>query len=564
MQKPMSALLLSLIAWIFAGLPMQVAVAAPARGRLPQKLLLTVGVSHYQDARWKALQFADKDAQDVYTRLKDTYDALPPLTSDRYGAEGVTLALVRQQLKLLEQQNTREDDVIIVYFSGHGSLARSMDRNDPMGLAQYFVTSDTDFSRVRETALPRAELIKWFNGLRSKRKALILDSCFAGEGKGQWTPYVSQIMGSHKGAAVPEAADTLAEGAAVYSASSWGLPAEESEGLRGGVYTHFLLKGMGEDFDGDGAVRLSEAHLYALDAVEQFTQKRQRPTVAMEITGKDPVVVSGAEVRAGRPLLFAWNSAERGLRVLVDNVRQNTLNKGSVELTPGRRRLTLIDPMSQKPVFDNIVQFKKDTSYNVSAFLYPTQPNNVMLDATVLFVPESALRNSALPAWMPGARLGYFTENITDLGDVSLAYTYFFPKEHAVKRDVRLRSVERGGIQNSMGTQTTQIHAFEAGLVRRQPVDALSNRARTLVSESFYRGNLGALYVVRESELFETRKASSWMPGGDAAFGLSSTLPNLHMRFMAESGLGLWGNTLDVGSSVFLSTHVSLGIGGFW
>ena len=175
MQKPMSALLLSLLAWIFTGLSPQAALAAPAARRLPQKLLLTVGVSHYQDARWKALQFADKDAQDVYTRLKDTYDALPPLTSDRYGAEGVTLSLVRQQLKLLEQQNTREDDVIIVYFSGHGSLARSMDRNDPMGLAQYFVTSDTDFSRVRETALPRAELIKWFNGLRSKRKALILE-----------------------------------------------------------------------------------------------------------------------------------------------------------------------------------------------------------------------------------------------------------------------------------------------------------------------------------------------------------------------------------------------------
>ena len=243
---------------------------------------------------------------------------------------------------------------------------------------------------------------------------------------------------------------------------------------------------------------------------------------------------------------------------------QQNLSKGSVELTPGRRRLTLVDPVTQKAIFDNVVNFKVDTSYNVSAFLYPTQPNNVMADATALFVPERALRESVLPPLLLGTRVSYFTEGLTDLADVSLSYTYFFPKEHGVKRDVRLRSVERGGIQASESRQVTRMHAFEVGLLRRQVQDAFSSRDRSIVGETFYRGNVGTLFVVRESELFENRRAASWMPGGDGAIGLSTTLPSRHLRVMTEAGLGLWGNTLDLGSSVFLSAHVSFGIGGFW
>jgi hypothetical protein len=75
---------------------------------------------------------------------------------------------------------------------------------------------------------------------------------------------------------------------------------------------------------------------------------------------------------------------------------------------------------------------------------------------------------------------------------------------------------------------------------------------------------LGALHIRRESSLFEQREAANWLPGGDGALGISTSLPNRHIRFFMEGGLGLWGNTLDVGSSLLLSSHVSLGIGGFW
>jgi Caspase domain len=79
----------------------------------------------------------------------------------------------------------------------------------------------------------------------------------------------------------------------VLSASDRSQPAMESPKLKGGVFTHYLIRGLSGDADlrKDGSIRLSALGLFVARSVRDFTQGAQVPMVAASFAVADPIVL---------------------------------------------------------------------------------------------------------------------------------------------------------------------------------------------------------------------------------------------------------------------------------
>ncbi len=308
-----------------------------------RRFALVVGIPRAADERWRALQFAEKDVADVARVLRDPlggrYQSVTTLTSP----EQTTKAALLEAVRTLGRKADRADDIVVLYVSAHGTLAR-----DGKGeLSRYVVTSDADFSSPSQTALELEALQQAFAALPSKRRVLVLATCHSGGGKSLLSDEVQRELASLKGPMRP--LEEASKAAMVLSASDFGEPAREDDGLQNDVYTHFLveaLSGIG-DRNGDGAVTATEAHDFARRKTWVFSQGRQRPSAELIEVGADPIVLSGQLSREGKPELFSYAARLDGFALKVDGEERTELPGGAavsvgrhvVELTKGANLL---------------------------------------------------------------------------------------------------------------------------------------------------------------------------------------------------------------------------------
>jgi hypothetical protein len=310
---------------------------AVGRAFAGRRLALIIGVNQVADERFRPLRFAHKDAFDLATVLQDrtygNYDSVTVLTSP----EQTTRAALRAAIHKLAVDSTRPEDVVVLYVSAHGTLAR-----DAKGvLRRYLVSSDADFRNVSETALPIDELTSLLDAAGSRRRVIVLATCHSGSGKSLFPSDVEAEVASMKGP-VLRPLEEASRASIVLSASDWGETAREDETLQNDIYTHFLieaLSGLG-DRNGDGAVTATEAHDYARRRTWVFSEGRQRPSAEILEVGADPVVLSGAIRRAGQPELYSYAPRLDGFTLRVDGESRADL-PGGVALPAGGHHIEL-------------------------------------------------------------------------------------------------------------------------------------------------------------------------------------------------------------------------------
>src|SRR5262245_8149407 len=104
--------------------PVQLNEGALSDAYTPRRIALLVGISQFQDPQWRDLRYSEKDATDLGVALKDpsrgNFDQVRTLTRP----EQTTRAAILGALRQLQTEATRPDDVVVVYFSAHGTLAR--------------------------------------------------------------------------------------------------------------------------------------------------------------------------------------------------------------------------------------------------------------------------------------------------------------------------------------------------------------------------------------------------------------------------------------------------------
>lgn len=243
----------------------------PAAGEVPpgpvaNKYGLVVGVGRFRGPI-TPLQYANKDAYDVYSYLIDPAggnfkrENVVLLRDENATRDNVVRALGEIQ------RLAREDDLVFVYFSSHGTPP------DKFG-GVHVVTHDSQVNpreRIWETSVNEAILRDFVQNIRTKRLVVLMDACYSNgayqhvvgflppggkslemagdEGFGRSRRYMAQRLlgakdlvvdeGSPRGAGAP-----TGWGKVLISASDAGERSWESDQLRNSVFTRYLVDGL--------------------------------------------------------------------------------------------------------------------------------------------------------------------------------------------------------------------------------------------------------------------------------------------------------------------------------
>lgn len=219
---------------------------------------LVVGVAAYD--HMPALRYTDDDAYRFYAFLK--------------GFEGG--ALPDEQVRvLIDEDATRENiltnlsevfsmagpnDLVMFYFSGHG-------------LNGSFLPIDFDGFNNK---LTHEELAAEFNKCKAKYRLLLADACHSGS--------IFAMRSGDPEPALVQYYKTLSKsvsGTALIMSSKGDETSLESAGLRQGVFSHFLIRGLkGEaDQDKNKIVTVEELYEYVSKNVRDYTGNRQSPVI---------------------------------------------------------------------------------------------------------------------------------------------------------------------------------------------------------------------------------------------------------------------------------------------
>lgn len=230
------------------------------------KYALVVGVSKFKDSSIN-LRYSDKDAQDFGNFLVTTEgfpkENVKVLVNDEATRENILGALGESWLP----RKANKDDLVLVYFSTHGSPSAM----DAKGI-NYLLAHDTDKDLLYATGVPVQDLTRMIKDkVHADRVVVIMDACHSGSAKADDRLKID--------------ADNIANesGQAVICSS---LPEEvswESKQYSNSVFTHHLMDG----FKCKGVkTSISETFAYAKDHVVQevWNDRKSKQTPIMKST----------------------------------------------------------------------------------------------------------------------------------------------------------------------------------------------------------------------------------------------------------------------------------------
>jgi Skp family chaperone for outer membrane proteins len=247
---------------------------------------VVIGVNSYPNIR--PLKYAVNDAMAFCNHLVE-YNQVPKENVVLLLDEEATLTRLRSALGVYLKNKASKDDMVIIYFAGHGATERDSTSPDGDGLEKYLLPYDVDPKELYATALPMEEISRLFSRIRSDRLVFIVDTCYSGASGGR-TISVADIRAGISDGFLDRI--TGGKGKIILTASGANEVSAESDELQHGIFTHFLIKGLqGQaDSDGDGLITVDEVYTYVSKQVPQATNQEQHPVKKGIVEG--PLVLS--------------------------------------------------------------------------------------------------------------------------------------------------------------------------------------------------------------------------------------------------------------------------------
>ena len=228
---------------------------------------LVVGVARYH--HMPTLKFTDDDAYQIYAFLKSPEGgALPDqqikILIDETATRENIIATAKQLFWKAD-----ENDVVIMYFSGHGQQGS-------------FLPFDYDGYANK---MKHAELLNIFDNSKAKHKLCLADACHSGTLATPKDGYSSGMKTFYT------AFESSAGGTALFMSSRGEEVSLEDHGLRQGVFSHFLIRGLkGEsDVNKDKIVSVSELYRFVTTSVKDYTSGAQNPVITGNFDMKMPI-----------------------------------------------------------------------------------------------------------------------------------------------------------------------------------------------------------------------------------------------------------------------------------
>ena len=269
--------------------------ATDANGQVTEKLLVihkiqsgrniwavVIGIDTYPNI--PQLKYGVSDARAFYSFLVKN-NRIPSENVTLLVNEQATLANLRTLLGTKLKRNAGRDDMVIIYFAGHGATERDIMSPDGDGLEKYILPYDANPKDLYASALPMREISHILHRIQSERLVFIADACYSGASGGRTinlTGYRANMTDAYLDRIVS------GKGRIIITASGANEVSMEKDELQHGVFTYFLLKGLGgvADFDKDGLVTVDEAYKYVSDTVPKATAQEQHPVKKGAVEGQ--------------------------------------------------------------------------------------------------------------------------------------------------------------------------------------------------------------------------------------------------------------------------------------
>jgi hypothetical protein len=270
-----------------------------ARPGARDRWAVIVGVGRYDRPEIPRLTYSVRDAEVFHQVLtaqlgfkKENVLLLTDQTERK-----PTLRNLKWALGTFLARSARKDDLVLVFFAGHGAPEIDPRGVEADGLAKYLVPSDADPADLYSTALPMDEFQIIFNRIEAERVVVFLDACYSGAAGGR--TFASQkTRAAHVDDLFLERL-ARSRGRAILTASRSAEVSIELPELGHGVFTHYLVQGLKgtADLDRDGIVTLQELYEYVEQQVTQKSRAvggNQHPVMKGELEGILPLVKLGS------------------------------------------------------------------------------------------------------------------------------------------------------------------------------------------------------------------------------------------------------------------------------
>jgi hypothetical protein len=243
---------------------------------------VVIGINNYPYIR--PLKYAVNDAKAFYQHLVDS-TMIPPENILLLLNEDAKLTRLRSTLGTYLKNKAGREDMVIIYFAGHGATEKDVTSPDGDGLEKYLLPYDVEPKDLYATALPMGEISRIFTRIQSERLIFIADSCYSGASGGR-TISLTGIRSTISDGFLDRIAS--GKGKVILTASGANEVSEENENLRHGVFTYYLLEGLrgNADTDRDGLITVDEAYRYVSDRVPEATSNEQHPVKKGSVEGQ--------------------------------------------------------------------------------------------------------------------------------------------------------------------------------------------------------------------------------------------------------------------------------------
>jgi len=229
-----------------------------------------VGVASYNHI--SSLRYSDDDAYQMFAFLKSPEGGA---LADNQISVLIDESATRENILQTMQDKFKQagpDDLVLFYYSGHGAEGA-------------FIPFDYDGSEGSK--LSHSDVQEVFRSTKAKNKLCIADACHSGSlNRGTRSASILEVTSNYYQALVDSQG-----GMALMMSSKAEETSIEFQGLRQGVFSHYLIRGLkGEaDRNQDKIITVEELYQYARKETQIYTSYRQNPELHGNFDRKMPV-----------------------------------------------------------------------------------------------------------------------------------------------------------------------------------------------------------------------------------------------------------------------------------
>ncbi|MBD2461430.1 caspase family protein [Oscillatoria sp. FACHB-1407] len=245
------------------------------------KIALLIGVSNYHSGL-NPLPAAVRDVEAMRRVLQNSelgeFDRVKPLLNPEPQA-------MQYEIETLFS-NCTKDDLVLLYFSGHGIK----DDNGNLYFATPITQNNTRGDLIRSSAVAARFVHDVLYNSRARRQTIILDCCFSGA-------FDPQLRLKDDGS-VDVSGQLGAEGRVVLTSSSSTQYSLELADSELSLYTRYLVEGIetgAGDVNEDGQISVQELHHYAFDRVRATAPNMTPKLICLKDLGFE-IILSKARV----------------------------------------------------------------------------------------------------------------------------------------------------------------------------------------------------------------------------------------------------------------------------